>query len=391
MKLTDAQLRNLKMPGKYFDGHGLYLELTPAGGRYWRMKYRFAGKEKRLALGVYPTVGLKVARQRAAAARDTLINGTDPGAERKAARTQAKHEAANTLRAVAIDWMTHQRDRWGGGTAASIRRSLELHVFPELGGRALASIRPGEIKDVVKAVEDTGAADVAGRVLQRLKAIYRWALTHERIESNPMIDLMPGEILRPRHVVNRAAMPEDELPAFLRKLDRYEGDISTRCALQLLILTAARPGEVRGARWAEFNLDRAVWIIPAERMKMRVGHQVPLSRQALAVLDQMRPLSGHRDLVFPSPHYPGKSISENTFNSALARMGYKGSATAHGFRAVFSTIANGAHWKADVVERQLAHAERDKVRAAYDRATYTKERARLMQWWADLLDERRAQ
>lgn len=389
MKLSDAKLRILNQPGKHFDGGGLYLELTAAGGRYWRLKFRHGGKEKRLALGVYPEVGLKDARERATEARAQLAAGTDPSAARKATKAQAAHDAANTLEAVAGEWMRHQSARWDEGTAERIRRSLELHVFPRLGARPLAGIRPSEVQAVVKAVEATGAGDTAGRVLQRVKAIFRWAVTHERIESNPMLDLVPGELLKPRDVTNRAALPERELPDFLRKLGTYEGDPTVKHALQLLVLTAARPGEVRGARWAEFDLAGAQWVIPAERMKMGAEHRVPLSRQAVAVLQAQQPLSGHRDLVFPSPHYPGKSISENTFNSALARMGYKGMATAHGFRAVFSTIANEAGWNGDVIERQLAHVERNKVRAAYHRSTYTKERVRLMQWWADLLDARR--
>ena len=388
-RFTDTQVRALRTPGKHFDGDGLYLEVTPAGGRYWRLKYRFAGKEKRLALGVHPEVTLRDARERAGKARQQLAAGTDPGAERKAARAQAVHDAANTLRAVADEWMQHQAARWEPGTAEKIRRSLELHVFPRLGGRPLASIRPSEVQAAVKAVDAAGAGDTAGRLLQRVKAIFRWAATHERIAFNPMSDLVPGELLKPRDVTSRAALPESELPGFLSKLAAYEGDATTMHALQLLVLTATRPGETRGARWAEFDLAGALWVIPADRMKMGAEHRVPLSRQALAVLTAQQQLAGARELVFPSPRYPGKSISENTFNSALARMGYKGIATAHGFRAVFSTIANEAGWNGDVIERQLAHIERNKVRAAYHRSTYTAERVRLMQLWADLLDQRR--
>jgi integrase len=215
-------------------------------------------------------------------------------------------------------------------------------------------------------------------------------VTHERIESNPMLDLVPAEILKPRQVNHRPALADRDLPDFLAKLDAYEGDAHTVQALRLLMLTATRPGEVRGARWAEFDLDAALWTIPAERMKMRSEHRVPLSRQALEVLRNMQALSGDRELVFPSPYYPAKSLSENTFNSAMARMGYKGSATAHGFRALFSTVANECGWNADVIERQLAHVERNKVRAAYHRATYLQDREELMQWWADYLDGRKA-
>lgn len=390
MKLTDAKLRNLSEPGKHFDGSGLYLELTKAGGRYWRMKYRHGGKEKRLAFGVYPAVSLKDARDQATAARKVIQSGDDPGALRKADKAKAAHEAVNTLEAVAGDWMKHQATRWEAVTLGRIRASFEADIFPALGARPLASIKPGELMAAVKKIEARGAGELAARVLQRVKAVYRWAVTHERIESNPMLDLVPSEILKPREVQHRAAMADRDLPEFLRKLDDYEGDMQTVQALRLVLLTATRPGEVRGARWPEFDLDAALWVIPAERMKMRHEHRVPLSTQAVEVLRTMQPHSDGGGLVFPSPSYRSKPLSENTLNSALARMGFKGSATAHGFRALFSTVANECGWNPDVIERQLAHKERNKVRAAYHRSTYLQERAKLMQWWADYLDGRKA-
>ena len=384
MKLTDAALRNLKDPGKHFDGGGLYLELTKAGGRYWRWKYRHGGKEKRLAFGVYPEIGLKEARK-------VLDAGNDPGELRKTAKAKEAHDHANTLEAVALDWIAHQSSRWSAIHRERIKGSLESDIFPKLGARPLASIKPGEVLAAIKAVEKRGAGETAGRILQRVKAVYRWAVSHERIESNPMQDLIGGEILKPRQVRHRAAMDDKDLPDFLPRLDSYDGDPGTVLALRLLLLTATRPGEVRGARWAEFDLDGALWTIPAERMKMRAEHRVPLSRQALEVLKAAQALSGGRDLVFPSPYYQGKDqpLSENTFNSALARMGYKGCATAHGFRALFSTVANERGMNPDVIERQLAHKERNEIRAAYHRSTYMQDRARLMQWWADYLDGRK--
>ncbi len=390
MKLTDAQVRNLTAPGKHADGGGLYVELAKAGGRYWRMKYRFGGKEKRLAFGVYPGVSLKDARELANKARKVLKSGGDPGELRKAEKIKAVHESINTLEAVARDWLTHQAGRWYAQTAGRIRASLEADIFKTLGARPLASIKPGEIMAAVKKVEARGASDQAGRVLQRVKAVYRWGVTHERIEANPMLDLVPSEILKPREVQHRAAMDDKEPSAFLPKLAAYDGDPHTRHALRLLILTATRPGETRGARWAEFDLDAALWIIPPERMKMRNEHRVPLSHQAVEVLRSMRALSGERELVFPSPVYPSKPLSENTFNSALARMGYKNTATAHGFRALFSTVANECGWNPDVIERQLAHKEQNEIRAAYHRSTYLADRVKLMQWWADYLDGRKS-
>jgi len=390
MKLTDAALRNLKDTGKHFDGGGLYLEITPSGGRYWRLKYRYGGKEKRLALGVYPATGLKQARELAAQSRQNLAEGKDPGEVKKQAKAKVKHETDNTLRAVSEDWLAHQAERWEPVTLGRIRASLEANIYPVLGDRPMASIKPLELKRAVAKVEARGAGDMAARILQRVKSIFRWALVHERIESNPMLDLVPSEILKPRVVNHRAALPDAELPAFLAKLDGYEGDPNTVNALRLLMLTATRPGEVRGAVWSEFDLEGALWIIPAARMKMRTEHRVPLSRQAVELLKGMQPLTGGGSLMFPSPFYPSKPLSENTFNSAMARMGYKNQATAHGFRALFSTVANECGWNPDVIERQLAHVERNQVRAAYHRSTYMDDRAQLMQWWADYLDGRKA-
>jgi integrase len=389
MKLTDAKLRTLKEPGKHFDGGGLYLDVTKAGGTYWRLKYRYGGKEKLLALGVYAAVGLREARSKATEAKKQLRAGHDPAAQRKADKERVIVETHNTLEAIATDWLAHQSDGWEDITKARIRASLELNIYPALGSRALASIKPGEVMAAIKVIEARGAGELAARVLQRVKSIYRWAVTHGRIEVNPMLDLMAGEILKPREVTPRLMLPEREIPSYLNKLDQYDGDPTTVHALRLLMLTVTRPGELRGARWAEFDQAAALWIIPAERMKMKTEHRVPLSKQALEVLRSIAPLTGSSELVFPSPTYRSKPLSENTLNSAMARMGYKGIATAHGFRALFSTIANEHEWDSDVIERQLAHLERNKVRAAYHRATYTAERAKLMQWWADHLDTKR--
>lgn len=386
MKLTDAKLRTLSEPGKHFDGGGLYLELTAAGGRYWRLKFRIAGKENRLALGVYPAVSLKDARELASQARQAIQSGDDPAEQRKAAKSKAVHEAVNTFRSVANEWMEHQSARWEQQTRERIHASLETDILKTMGARPLASIKPLEVMNAVKAIEARGAGEQAGRVLQRVKAIFRWAVIHGRLDSNPMLDLMPAEILKPREVKHRAALDAKELPAFLAQLDAYDGDPHTVHALRLLMLTATRPGEVRGARWDEVDMDAAMWTIPAERMKMRQEHRIPLSNQALELLQSMQALSGGRELVFPSPFYPSKPLSENTFNSAMARMGYKNLATAHGFRALFSTVANETGWRPDVIERQLAHKERNEVRAAYHRSTYMAERTKLLQWWADYLE-----
>jgi len=243
LKLTDTKLRTLSEPGKHSDGLGLYLEITKAGGRYWRMKYRFAGKEKRLAFGVYPDISLKMARESASKARKLLQDNQDPGEVRKEQKARVIHENRNTLEAVARDWIAHQSARWEPVTMGRIAASLENDIFPTLGSRPMASLKARDVMEAVKQVEARGAADQAGRVLQRVKAIYRWAVTHQRIDTNPMLDLVPSEILKPRTVQHRAALAEKELPGFMRKLAAYDGSPSIVLGLRMLMLTACRPGK----------------------------------------------------------------------------------------------------------------------------------------------------
>jgi integrase len=393
MPLTDTEIKNAKpsaKPLRLFDGGGLYLEVAPAGGRWWRLKYRHGGKEKRLSLGTYPDTPLKAARERREEARRLLAEGMDPGEQRKAAKAQVRVEAERTFEAVARAWLQHNTARWAARTKEKVLASLQADVFPTLGARPIASVSARDVASVVRVVEARGAGEMASRLLQRIRAVFRFAVVHEWLETNPTLDVRSDELLKPRHVKHRAALPEAELPDFMRRLDAYEGDLATGLALRLLLLTVVRPGELRGARWDEFDFVAQRWRIPAERMKMRAEHLVPLSRQAMKVLKDAEVLRNDSGLVFPSPYYPGKGLSENTLNSALARMGYKGIATAHGFRALFSTVANESGKSPDVIERQLAHVERNQVRAAYHRAAYVAERANLAQWWGDYLDGRRA-
>lgn len=392
MPLTDTAVRNAKpkdKPYRLADERGLCLEVRPEGGKWWRLRYRFDAKAKMLSLGTYPDTGLKEARKRRDEARALLADGTDPGAKRQAEKAQRKAEAANSFENVARAWLAHRADAWVERTRTLIWSSLERYALPALGGKPIADIQPADVRAVVQAIEAAGATETAGRVFQRVRSIFRYAVAHDLVKADPTYSLKPAEILKPRKTTHRAALAEKDVPAFLRQLGQYEGDPTTRHALELLMLTAVRPGELRGARWDEFDTERALWRIPAERMKMKTEHLVPLSTQALKVLDAIKPLTGSDVLVFPSPYYPGKALSENTFNSALARMGYKGIATAHGFRALFSTVANEHGWRADVIERQLAHEERDDVRGAYNRAQYLTERTQLVQWWADHLDKLR--
>ena len=393
MPLTDTQIRMVRpgeKPVRMFDGGGLYLEVAPSGGKWWRLKFRYGGKEKRLSLGVYPETPLKQARERRDDARKLLAAGTDPSAERKAGKLREKMEAEHSFEAVALAWLDHQAGAWTTETRDRIYTSLVADVFNAIGDKPIAELKARDVAAVVKAIEARGAGDTAGRVLQRIRAVFRHAVITEIIDTNPTLDLKPSELLKPRQTQHRAALPEAELPALLAKLAAYDGDPTTASALHLLMLTAVRPGELRGALWSEIDFGAAQWRIPAARMKMRAEHVVPLSTQAVEVLRRMQALSGAGALVFPSPYYPGKPLSENTLNSALARMGFKGIATAHGMRALFSTVVNEHGHDADVIERQLAHVERNKIRAAYHRAAYIAERTTLMQWWADFLDKKRA-
>lgn len=389
MPLTDTAIRAAK-PGpkarKLTDGAGLYLEVSPAGGKWWRLKYRIAGKEKRLSLGTYPETGLKEARDKRDAARKLVAANIDPSAKRQADKAALLVTASNTLESVARAWLAWRADSWTQGTFDAIEATFERYVFPECGATPITGIKPADVRGIVQGIEALGARETAGRVFQRLQAVFRYAAAHELVVADPTYSLKPAEILKPQQVKHRAALAERDVPEFFTKLTAYGGDPRIRAALRLLMLTAVRPGELRGARWEEFDEASRVWRIPAERMKMKTEHLVPLSEQAITIVSELRPLTGGGALVFPSPFYPAQALSENTLNSALARMGYKGIATAHGFRSLFSTVANEAAWNRDVIERQLAHEERDEVRAAYNRAEYLPERTRLMTWWADRLD-----
>jgi len=373
---------------RLWDERGLYLEIRRADGgvsKWWRLRYRHDGREKLLSLGTYPDVSLAMARERRDSARKLLVEGVDPSAQRRADKAARVAARAHTLEAVTRAWLDARRGAWKPRTMAMIEGGFVKHVFPTLGAQPLADVTTADVRAVVQAVDAAGAGETAGRVFQRLRAVYRYALQHGIVTTDPTYTLRPSEILRARDVRHRLALSEADAPEFLRKLADY-AEPSTREALALLVLTAVRPGELRGARWSEIDDRARQWRIPAERMKMKTAHVVPLSRQALALLKARRAAVPSGDLVFPSPFYPDKPLSENTLNSALARMGYKGVATAHGFRTLFSTAANEAGFSGDVIERQLAHEPRNEVRAAYNRAQHLPERAKLMQWWADRVD-----
>lgn len=388
MPLSDTSVRMAKPRPKSFrlsDGHGLYVEIAPNGSRYWRMKYRFAGKEKRLALGVYPTVTLAKAREDALAARRILHEGMDPSVRKKERAREVRQTAAHAFEIVARDWHAVMRPKWTPRHADDVIESLEKDIFPIFGGRAIAELRAPEILEAIRKIEKRGAIDIAQRVRQRCSAVFAFAIGSGVAEHNPLL-AMKG-VFATRKKEPRKMLPVDQLPAFLQKLETYSGDRTIKLALRLIILTMVRTVELRAARWDEFDFKRNVWMVPADRMKMRAPHLVPLSRQALKILAELKHITGSYELVFPGRSDHRKPISENTLLYALYRMGYHQRATTHGFRALASTILNeSGHWRPDAIERQLAHKERNAVRAAYHRAEYLEERTRMMQWWGDFVD-----
>jgi len=370
------------------DGKGMYLLVNPNGSKYWRLKYRIAGKEKLFSIGVYPEVTLSAARKKRSTARELIQRGIDPSAERKRKKAEDKVKAANSFEAVAREWYKKQKGEWQPKHAERILRWLERDFFPTLGSRPISEIKSAELLPVIKKIEKHGA-DTARRQRGRCEHIFRYAIQTSRADYNPAID-MQG-VIKSQKQGHRPAMSRDGLGPFLRQLETFDRITEvTRLALRLLVLTFVRPGELRGARWEEFDIERKEWRIPAERMKMRAEHVVPLSKQALAVLEQLKPITGRSEYLFPNDRSRSRCMSENALSYAMNRMGYKGTATPHGFRATASTIMNETGFKPDVIERQLAHIERNKVRAAYHRAEYMDDRREMMNWWADYQDSLKA-
>ena len=388
MALTAVAARNAKpheKPYKLAAGAGLYLEVMPSGARYWRLKFRFGGKEKRLALGVYPEVSLSAARDSADKARALLRDGIDPSAKRKTDRIAQRVSSTNTFEAIAREWLTKQK-HMAPATFAKAKWTLEVHAFPWLGSRPIIEITPPELLAVLRRVEGRGKLETAQRLHQRCGQVFRYSIATGRAERDPAADLR-GALATPKRQ-HRAALTEPKkIGELLRAIEGYSGNFVTLCALRLSPLVFLRPGEVRRAEWSEINLENAEWRIPASKMKMRSEHIIPLSDQAVAIFRELHPLTGIRKYVFPSLRDPRSCMSENTVNAALRRLGYTGTEmTAHGFRAMASTRLNELGWQTDVIERQLAHVERNQVRAAYNRAQHLDERRKMMQSWADHLD-----
>ena len=385
--LTDTKARTFKpteKPQKLFDGGGLFLLVTPTGGKFWHLKYRIDGKEKKLTLGAYPDVSLLEARMKRDHARSLVVAGIDPGDAKKAQKA-ASTQDTETFEVIAREWHTRFAPSWAASHANKIIRRLELYIFPWIGDRPIKSITAPGLLAALRRIEAKGTLETAHRTQQNCGQVFRYAVATGRAERDPSGDLRGA--IPPASEKHMATITDPkEIAGLLRSIDEYKGSIVTRCALQLAPLVFVRPGELRQAEWVEINLEAAEWRIPAEKMKAGVLHIVPLSRQALTVLQEIKPLTGHGRYVFPSPRTNSRPMSDNAVLSALRRMGYKkDEMSGHGFRSMASTLLNEQGWNRDAIERQLSHGERNSVRAAYNYAEFMPERKKMMQGWADYL------
>ena len=390
--LTDTDIRNAKpksSPYKLFDGDGLFMLATPAGGKLWRLKYRLGGKEKLLSLGVYPGVSLKEARRRRDEARELIAKGIDPGEQKKQAKAAAVAEAreqAATFESVAREWHGKKTAHLSADYSKQIMSRLENMLFPHIGNVPFAALEPADILRAVRPAEERGAIETAHKLVNLAGQVCRYG----RLVGYAKYDVAAGltEALPSVQTKHMATITDPEkIGHLLRAIDEYQGDVSITYAMRILPYVFVRSQEIRGAEWREINFDAAEWIIPAGRMKMRQPHVVPLARQVVSLFTALREHSGAGKLVFPSPFSATRCISNMGLLNALRRMGFvKGEMTIHGFRGMASTLLNEQKYRADVVEAQLAHAEKNTVRKAYNHASYMPERREMMQAWAEYLD-----
>ncbi|MBY0483985.1 integrase arm-type DNA-binding domain-containing protein [Nitrosomonas sp.] len=389
MKLTDPEIKAAKPKEKPYslpDGHGLVLLVQPSGAKWWRYRYRFNSTAKMLSMGIYPDVTLKNARNEHARFKELLAQGIDPSQHRQEQKQQEAIAAENSFESIARLWWNHWKSGRNERHAGYTIRRLEADVFPFIGRKPITELTAPMLITVIKKVEARGAMDIAKRVLTTCNQIMRYAVAHGLAERNPAADIKPSDVLKPTKKTNYARLDQKELPELLRKIDEYNGQPLTKLALQLMALTFIRTSELIGARWDEIELDKKQWRIPAERMKMKTPHIVPLSNQAIAVLEKIKDLAADQILLFPSERRDGKTMSNNTILYALYRLGYHSRMTGHGFRGIASTILHERGYSHEHIELQLAHAKRDAVSASYNHALYLEPRARMMQDWANYLD-----
>jgi len=387
--LTDTEIKRAKATERAYsmgDGGGLYLWVKPTSGKLWRWSYRFNGKEKLMSLGKYPDVSLALARERHADARKLLTTGIDPMAQRKIEKKVQKVSSENSFQSVYARWLEYWQEGKSPRHVDSVRRRMVADILPCLGARPIAKIEAPELVAMANAIQDRGARDIAKRALETVGQVFRYGIAHGLATRNPATEIRPSDILKSIPKTNYARIDAKELPTLLRRIEVYQGKQVTRLAMKLMAVTFVRTSELIGAKWEEFDLENARWDIPAERMKMRTPHIVPLARQALEVLEMLRELSGNSEWLFPGDQNAAQPMSNNTILKALERMGYKGRMTGHGFRGLASTILHEQGYTHDHIELQLAHAPRNAVSAAYNHALYLEPRARMMQDWADFLE-----
>ncbi|MCY1295058.1 Prophage integrase IntA [compost metagenome] len=385
--LTDSAVRTAKPREKLYrlsDTQGLCLEITTTGSKLWRFRYRFAGKPKMISLGAYPEVTLAKARELRTAARSLVADGVDPSLHKQAEK-RAREAESYTFEKLAEEWYAYNSPRWAEATAYKARLYLDNDIIPAIGKRPAAEITRPDLVDLVRKVEARGTLNAAGKIRQWLNQVFRFGLAKGVVEANPATDLdvVAAHAPRARH---HPHVPLSEIPELLEKLSAAACDLPTRVAIRLLLITGVRPGELRNAPWAEFDLQAGTWTIPAARMKARRPHIVPLPTQAVALLRELEELTGRYPLAFAGRHNPDRSMSENTINKALRLIGYEGRQTGHGFRHLLSTELNGRGYNRDWIERQLAHGDKDEIRDTYNHANYLEQRREMMQAWADSID-----
>lgn len=387
MKLNARQVDAAKPREKAYklaDGAGLYLEVVPSGSRYWRMKYRFNGKEKRIAFGVYPAVSLAQARALRDEAKKKLAEGIDPSFAKKEEKLVRDVQLNNTFQAVALEWHGTKVSRWSEGYASDIIEAFNKDIFPYIGQQPVNDIKPLVLLNVLRRMESRGATEKAKKVRQRCSEVFRYAIVTGRAEYNPAADLTSA--MSGHESKHYPFLTVEELPDFFKALSGYTGSPLVVLAARLLILTGVRTGELRGAFWSEFDLEKAVWEIPADRMKMKRPHLVPLSTQALEIVQQLKVMSGQYPLMFPGRNDPRKTMSEASINQVFKRIGYTGKVTGHGFRHTMSTILHEEGFNTAWIETQLAHVDKNAIRGTYNHALYLEGRREMMQWYADYIE-----
>ena len=389
MPLNDRQIKHSKpkdKPYKLTDGNGLYLHITPAGGKLWKLDYAIDGKRKTLSIGKYPHLSLVEAREAAENARKMKAQGIDPSQAKQQAKAERQAALLNTFEHIARDWHQNNISRWKPNHAQRIMRYLEKDVFPHIGSHPIQELRVAHIKKVLDAITARGVAETAEKIRQWINKIFNYALMLERVDGNPASALVG--YIQPQTTEHMPALPREELTEFYHRLLQVDAEPQNRLCLMLLVLCFPRNTEIRGGEWKEINWQTKTWTIPASRMKRPREHLIPLSDWAMKLLQELHQLTGNGRFMFPNRNTISGYISENTLGNILNRIGYKGIATPHGFRSLASSILNEQGFNPDAIERQLAHVEENKIRAAYNRAEYLAERTEMMQWYSDYLRER---